>query len=217
VGVSQALIPYVCLDYFQRPEMQSLAGLLIVAPTVLLAPVATRLGIRYGKKELVSVGAAVSAAAGFILAALQTHNVAVYLIGLAFAGLGQGLFALLIWAFIGDVIDAHEARTGARHDGMIYASYSWSRKVGQAISSGVGSWILGWLGYQASEDGAADQSDATVRGLYTFSTTATGVLFLILALVLALWYPLNRARVAENAATLATQRVPEPPTPESPR
>ena len=130
VGVSQALIPYVCLDYFKMPQLQSLAGLLIVAPTVLLAPVATRLGLRFGKKEIVSVGAAISASAGFILAAIQTHNPVVYLVGLSLAGLGQGLFALLIWAFIGDVVDDHEAATGARDDGMIFASYSWSRKVG---------------------------------------------------------------------------------------
>lgn len=209
VGLSQALIPYVCLDYFKLPEMQALAGLLIVAPTVLLAPIATRLGLRYGKKEIVSVGAAVSAAAGFTLAALQTHNPAIYLVGLAFAGLGQGLFALLIWAFIGDVVDDHEAGTGDRDDGLIFASYSWSRKVGQAISSGLGSWILGWLGYRASEGKGLQQSEWTVTGLYTFSTLATGVLFAALALVLVFWFPLSRERVARNAQILSSRRAAE--------
>lgn len=206
VGMSQALIPYVCLDYFRMPQLQSLAGLLIVAPTVLLAPVATRLGLRYGKKEIVATGATISAAAGFVLAALQTHNPVVYLVGLSFAGLGQGLFALLIWAFIGDVVDDHEVQTGERDDGVIFASYSWSRKVGQAVSSGLSSWILGWLGYQASEGQGVAQSEATTTGLYTFSTAATGVLFLVLAIVLAFWFPLNRRKVAENAAILDARR-----------
>lgn len=206
VGVSQALIPYVTLDYFKAPQLQSLAGLLIVLPTVLLAPVATRLGLLYGKKELVSVGATISCAAGIGLALLQTHNPVIYLAGLSLAGLGQGLFALLIWAFIGDVVDDHEVRTGERDDGVIFASYSWSRKVGQAISSGLGSWILGWLGYRASEGTGMEQSEATVTGLYTFSTGATGVLFGCLALALAFWFPLNRRKVAENAATLDERR-----------
>ncbi len=207
VGVSQALIPYVTLDYFRLPQMQSLAGLLIVAPTVLLAPLATRLGLHYGKKEIVSVGALISAAAGFTLAALHTHNPAVYLVGLTFAGLGQGLFALLIWAFIGDVVDDHEAASGQRDDGVIFASYSWSRKVGQAISSGLGSWVLGWLGYQASEGRGVTQSEATVNGLYTFSTLAVGVLFLALALVLIFWFPLSRRRVARNTKILEERRA----------
>ena len=58
-----------------------------------------------------------------------------------------GLFNLIIWAFVSDVIDDQEVRTGKREDGTIYAVCSFSRKLGQAIASALGGWSLGWIGY----------------------------------------------------------------------
>lgn len=36
---------------------------------------------------------------------------------------------ILIWAFITDVIDHQEIRTGERNDATMYATYSWARGV----------------------------------------------------------------------------------------
>ena len=57
---------------------------------------------------------------------------------IAFGNLGTGLFNLLIWAFITDVIDYQEVQTGSRDDGTIYAVYSFARKIGQALAGGLG-------------------------------------------------------------------------------
>ena len=49
---------------------------------------------------------------------------------LSIAGsLGFGLFNLIIWAFVSDIIDDHEVNTGMREDGIIYAVCSFSRKI----------------------------------------------------------------------------------------
>ena len=54
---------------------------------------------------------------------------------LAFIGLG--LFNMVIWAMITDVIDDAEVKNGVREDGTIYSVYSFARKLGQAFSSGM--------------------------------------------------------------------------------
>ena len=108
---------------------------------------AVPLSRKFGKKEL-GIFAAVSGAVAFLfLFFAKTSNmwlyVAVNIIGL----LGFGLFNLIIWAFISDVIDDQEVRTNVREDGTIYAVCSFARKLGQAIASALGGWSLAWIGY----------------------------------------------------------------------
>ena len=44
-------------------------------------------------------------------------------------------FNIIIWAFITDIIDYQEIRTGQREDGTIYAVYSFARKNAQEYAS----------------------------------------------------------------------------------
>lgn len=106
---------------------------------------------------------------------------------------------MLIWAFITDVIDYQEVVAGQRDDGVVYSVYSWARKVGQALAAGLGGWALGWVGYQA---GTTAQAEGTVNGIYALSTLAPGILYGLVALALALWYPLKKKVVASNAEIL---------------
>ena len=48
---------------------------------------------------------------------------------------------------ITDVIDDAEVRNGVREDGTIYAVYSFARKIGQALSSGLVGGLLTMVGY----------------------------------------------------------------------
>lgn len=57
----------------------------------------------------------------FILFAARIQNPWIFCVLIAFGNLGTGLFNLLIWAFITDVIDYQELQTGSRDDGTIYA------------------------------------------------------------------------------------------------
>lgn len=53
------------------------------------------------------------------------------------ANIGVGFFNMVIWAMITDVIDDAEVKNGVREDGTIYSVYSFARKIGQALSSGM--------------------------------------------------------------------------------
>ena len=43
----------------------------------------------------------------------------------------------MVWAFITDVIDYHQYKTGLREDGTVYGVNSFARKVGQACAGAV--------------------------------------------------------------------------------
>lgn len=121
------------------------------------------------------------------------------------ASVSLGVFNMLIWAFITDVIDFQEVRTGQRDDGTVYATYSWARKVGQALSGGLSGAVLTFIGYQATTGKHVQQAAGTLDGLFAFSTIVPAALYLVIALVLVFWYPLNRRTVEQNAAILAAR------------
>lgn len=126
--------------------------------------------------------------------------VAVNIIGL----LGFGLFNLIIWAFISDVIDDQEVRTHVREDGTIYAVCSFARKLGQAIASALGGWSLAWIGYV--EGSVTGQAPEVLSGIYAIATVVPAILYIIVGATLLFVYPLNKKKVLENTEVLKNRK-----------
>ena len=197
--LSQTINNYIFKDYFGNTTGLSVMNAAGFVPILLLAPLAVPLSRRFGKKELGIFAAALGAVAFMLLFLLRTRSMWVYTIINIVGLLGFGLFNLIVWAFVSDVIDDHQVRTGHREDGTIYAVCSFARKLGQAIASALGGWSLGWIGY--AEGSAVGQSQAVREGIYTIATLVPMLLYLAVAACL-FYYPLNKARVANNAAIL---------------
>ena len=104
---------------------------------------------------------------------------------------GYGIFNLVIWAFVTDVIDYHEYLTGLREDGTVYSIYSMARKIGQAVAGGVGGAAIAAVGYNA---GAEKQTGETFQGIHTLATLVPAILLGVVFLMLVFLYPLNKKR-----------------------
>ena len=206
--LAQSMTVYLFSDYFGSAALLSVNALAGLAPTLLLAPWAGRLAARFGKKECSAVGVAAAAATYGALYWLRVQDPWVF-IGLnLLASLGVGLFNMLVWAFLTDVIDRRELRTGSRQDGTVYAVYSFSRKAGQALAGGVGGFALSAIGYRTAtaQTGAVQQSAETLRGIYALCTGVPAAAYLVVLALLVLVYPLGRRQVADNAAALEKKR-----------
>ena len=130
----------------------------------------------------VATGVGVAAAAYLLMWALRLRSVWAY-IGLMLVGsVGVGFFNMVIWAFITDVIDYQEVRTGSRDDGTVYAVYSFARKLGQALAGGVVGFALAAIGY-VSSTGHVVQTQPVREGIYTISTLVPGLSYLGVFLV----------------------------------
>lgn len=203
-----ALVAFLWLDYFNAGGMQSIASLLGFAPAILLIFVAPWLARRFGKRETAVVALTFG---GILMIVAYVLNLQgspwTYIVLFALAQLMVSLFNFLIWAFITDVIDFQEVQTGERDDATIYGIYSWARKLGQALAQGLGGFALGWVGYQATQGGEQIvQSDATLNGIYMFSTLIPGIFYILVALSLQFLYPLSRRVVEKNAKILVERR-----------
>lgn len=129
----------------------------------------------------------------------------VYIIMYFISNIGLGLMSMLTWAFIGDVIDYQELKTGLRSDGTVYAIYSFSRKLAQAAAGGLGGFVLVAIGYVSSAQGI-EQTQGVKDGIYNCSTLLLGVCYLVVFLLLTFVYPLNKKRVDETAKLLEERR-----------
>ena len=161
--MTQSINQYLFIDYFKNKEALSIMTLVGVLPSLALAPLAVPVSKRFGKKEIGIFGCLCSSVSCFLLFFLHTKSAALY-IGINVLGfLGFGIFNLILWAFITDVIDDQEVRTGKREDGTIYATYSFARKIGQAFAGGLGGYALGIIGFNSAK---LVQSQEVLDGIY---------------------------------------------------
>ncbi|MDT6979562.1 MFS transporter [Levilactobacillus zymae] len=197
-----ALVSYLFNDYFKDKGAMALAMVSMSMATFLLAPFANKLYRRFGRKEITESFLAFGALMFGVLLVVHTHSVTVYLVLAFFAALGMGMFNLMVWAFITDVIDNQQAQTGIREDGVVYGVNSFARKVAQALAGGVAGLLLSFIGYKTSTSGGVLQTEAVNNGIYQLSVGIPAVCLGLGAIIMFFWYPLNKQKVDENAKAL---------------
>jgi len=194
----QNMAGYVYPNYYNSPEAQSASTAVMMLGMIIAAVVAKPLGKKFGKAEVSVVSNLFAAAVNLILFFMRPSNVWVYVGMQTLSWLGLGIFSMVSWALITDVIDDAEIRNGVREDGSVYAMYSWARKLGQAASAGLTGWLLTLVGYTAET--AFDP--AVTEGIFNISVLVPVLGFGLLAAVLWFWYPLHKKQVDANVAAL---------------
>ena len=143
----QGIAGYVFPNYYGSAGAQSLSSLTgSIAILIICAPFAARLADRIGKKELSVLSCIFSSLIYLVCLLVKPSNPYIYVIYFTLANVGMGFFNTVIWAMITDVIDDAEVRNGVREDGTIYAVYSFARKIGQALYSGLVGGLLTMVG-----------------------------------------------------------------------
>ena len=194
----QSMSNYVFPNYYNNVTAQSVSTVAMMGSMLLSAAVAKPLARRFGKAEISAVSNLVAGGVCFFLFILRPESVWVYVGINLISWVGLGIFAMVSWALITDVIDYSEIRNGVREDGSIYALYSFARKLGQAASAGLSGVLLSLIGY--SQESAFDEG--ILRGIFNISTLVPATSFLGLGLILWLWYPLHKSEVERNVLIL---------------
>ena len=202
--MNQTISNYIFKDYFSNTMGLTIMNAAGFAPAIILAPLAVPMSRKFGKREVGIFASVLGTVAFGTLFFMKTTNMWVYVIINIVGLLGFGLFNLIIWAFVTDVIDDQEVRTGKREDGTIYSVCSFARKLGQAIASALGGWSLAWIGYV--EGSTTGQSEAVIDGIYNIATLVPTVLYLLVGVFLFFLYPLSKKKVEENIAILKARK-----------
>jgi GPH family glycoside/pentoside/hexuronide:cation symporter len=197
-NLSSVTLSYLFNDYFQNKTAMSIALIFNVASSLILAPFVGYFTKKFGRKESSIAALAFASMMYFIILVLHTHNVLLFLGMLLLGTLVSGMFNVMVWAFITDVIDNQQIISGEHEDGMIYGVNSFARKVAQALGGGFGGIMLSVIGYQSSATGGIAQSAAVVQHIYTLMASIPTVCCGLAAIILFFFYPLNKKKIAEN-------------------
>lgn len=201
--LGQSMNNYLFLDYFRNAKALSLLNVVNVGGILVVAPFVSKIATRYGKKEAGAVGMLIAGVFYLLLFFLRVKSIPVFLILLFFGTVGIGLFNMITWAFITDIIDYQEVVTNKREDGTVYAVYSFARKLGQALAGGIGGFALSAIGYVSE---ATTQTVQVSERIYTVAILVPGICYLLVFLIMQFWYPLTKKEVDKNADILRERR-----------
>ncbi len=194
----QQMANYVFPNYYGNAKAQSFSTVVMGGGMLAAALTAKPLAKKIGKAEMSVAANMLAGAVCVILYFVRPQNVWVYIAFQFLSWLGLGIFSMVTWALITDVIDYSEIKNGIREDGSVYALYSFARKLGQAASAGLTGALLSFIGY----DKSTAFTQKVKEGIFNISTLVPAAGFIILALILWLWYPLHKKQVEENIAIL---------------
>ena len=144
--------------YFKNAQISGLITMFSLIPIVVFTPLARKMVVKYGKKELSVVGSAcyIVGAAVLLLAPLGIVPVTaantgldliMYVVAQLIMALGMGIYSTVSWAMMGDAIDYNEWKTGSREEGIVYSLHSFFRKLAQGVGPAVALTIMQGMGY----------------------------------------------------------------------
>ena len=104
------------------------------------------------------------------------------------AGIGFAANWVFPWSMMADVVDYDRLETGDYRSGMYYGVWGLATKISEAIAIASTGWLLALYQYVPN----VEQTTSTLFGIRLFFGPVPAF-FMIIALPLLIWYPLNRA------------------------
>ena len=196
-------------SYFRNVQISGLVQLFAMIPIFLFTPLARKMVVKYGKKELATIGAICSIVASAAMLILPItpdgKGIAIYVACQLINSLGMGIYSTVSWAMMGDAIDYNEWKMGSREEGTVYALHSFFRKLAQGVGPALALVVMVALGYVGANEGnqlpeVARNMRYLVPAMYTFSA-------LLQYVGLGLIYNLDKKNLAQMEHELAQRRA----------
>ena len=165
-------------SYFKNVQLSGIVSMFAMIPIVAFTPMARKMVVKYGKKELSVVGSICSVVACVIMLIAPItpdgKGILLYIVCQLINSLGMGIYSTVSWSMMGDAIDYNEWKNGSREEGTVYSLHSFFRKLAQGMGPSLALVVMAALGY--SEVNGGNQLFAValnmrylVAGLYLLS------------------------------------------------
>ncbi|WP_027251187.1 glycoside-pentoside-hexuronide (GPH):cation symporter [Photobacterium halotolerans] len=189
---------YYVNNVMERPDIATLfmvTGMLAnIVGAIGSAPVLGRFDKVKTYRVLIVLSGLLSAA----LFLVEPSNVAMVFALVILLGVVQMSTTPLLWSMMSDVVDYEKTRSNRALGGMIFSTNLFAIKLGIAIGGAMVGWILAAVGYVG---GAESQSAEAVVWINLLYTVFPGVIFALLAVVMA-FYELDSQKLKQIKALL---------------
>ena len=212
--------------YFENAKISGLVSMFAMIPILVFTPLARKMVVKYGKKELSVIGAVCYIVGALVLFAAPAGLISVskgntgldliiYIVGQLICSLGLGIYSTVSWAMMGDAIDYNEWKTGNREEGTVYSLHSFFRKLAQGVGPAVAVAIMGTMGYVNNAIDPETGAEFIDVALLSWDTalqirSLVAILYLVAGLFifvgLGLVYNLDKKTLAKMNAELETRQ-----------
>lgn len=152
-----AAVTVMFQSFFKNVQISGLVQLFAMFPIILFTPLARKLVVKFGKKELSVLGTVFSIIACAIMLVVRItpdmKGIAVYVLCQLINSLGMGIYTTVSWSMMGDAIDYNEWKNGTREEGTVYSLHSFFRKLAQGLGPSLALVIMVALGYSEVNGG----------------------------------------------------------------
>ena len=194
---AQSYYSYLFNYYFNAPQLTMLPTVCQYLPVAVIMLFASKLGNKFGRRDVCAYGILVAGAFNLLLYLLGTKSVWLYIGVLLMSGIGTAFMFLLVWALATDAIDYNEVHFGLHDEATSYAFYSFMRKLGQTVAAILVNSSLLRVDYSANLLTATQISEDTLKKIYADSVLIPAVLFLLVFVFLRFVYPLGKKEIEE--------------------
>lgn len=168
-------------------EVPLFMGLLLIVVVICIFPW-KKLSEKWDKGPAYGLGMAIGAiSVGACFFFPHQPTVLIYFVAIT-AGIGFAANWVFPWSMMADVVDYDRLETGDYRSGMYYGVWGLATKISEAIAIASTGWLLALFHYVPN----VEQTTSTLFGIRLFFGPVPAF-FMIIALPLLIWYPLNRA------------------------
>jgi GPH family glycoside/pentoside/hexuronide:cation symporter len=203
-----AVLVYYLTYYMGTPDRIPLTLLAVQGTSFIFLFVWTAISRRYDKRLVYIAGATIWLVVQLGLAFIRPDQDYLVLPLAALAGAGVAVAYLVPWAMLPDVVDLDELETGQRREGVFYGFMVLLQKAGIALAIYFVGRALAAAGYVTPTDAVPvpTQPDSALQAI-RFYIGPVPAAILAGSLLLALLYPITRARHRQILASLALRRA----------
>ncbi len=194
---SMSYSTYLFQYYFNAPGLTLLPTVFQYLPVAAMMFFATKLGNRFGRREICAWGVLAAGLGNLILYLLHTKSVWLYIAVLLISGIGTTFIYLLTWSIASDAID-HAALKSGVEEPYAYSFFSFMRKLGHCVAAVFVNLALFKIGYEGNVLKTSNITDSTLTEMYTWSVLVPALLYLAIFVLLLFVYPLGKKAVAEQ-------------------
>lgn len=154
---ASAAVTVMFQSYFHNAQISGLVSVFAMIPIIAFTPLARKMVVKYGKKELSVIGAIASVIACVLMFVLpitpDNKGMTIYVVCQLINSLGMGIYSTVSWSLMGDAIDYNEWKFGTREEGVVYSLHSFFRKLAQGLGPSIALVIMAYLGYAEEYEG----------------------------------------------------------------
>jgi glucuronide carrier protein len=199
----QTMNVYYARDVLGNANYLTLLTILSTASIFVIAPLIPRIVRAFGKKTAFLGFGAIGIAGGLGISFSPPATPWVSMVFFAVMGVSPAGVNTLMWALEADTVEYGEWRTGVRTEGITYALFSFTRKLGQAVGGAVAAYVIAFGGYVG---GAKVQSGGAVDAIRLAAGIVPAV-FILIGIAIFFRYPLTEQTFTRMVAETAERRA----------